>query len=83
MQKVTVTITLKDTGAYQYAVLTCKFVDTGRVGLTLAARAPLLIAVVEDLEVIVIDIFAEKDIRNEFDERGLSGPGPSNKKDGV
>ena len=82
MQKVTVTITLKNTGAYRYAVLTCKFVDTGRVGLTLVARTPLLIAVVEDLEVVVIDIFAEKDIRNEFDERGLSDPGLSNKKDG-
>ena len=68
MQNVTVTITLENTGAYRYAVLACKFVGTGRVGLTLAARTPLLIAVVKDLEVVVIDIFAEKDIRNEFDE---------------
>ena len=44
---------------------------------------PLLIAMVEDLEVVIIDIFAEKDIRNEFDERGLPGPDLSNKKDGV
>ena len=76
-------ITLKNTGDYRYAVLTCKFVGTGRDGLTLVARTPLLIFVVEDLEVVVIDIFAEKDIRNECDERGLPGPGPSNKKDGV
>ena len=83
MQKVTVTIALKNTGAYRYAVRTGKYVRTGRVGLTLVARTPLLITVVEDLEVVYIDNFAEKDSRNEFDKRGLSDPGLSNKKDGV
>ena len=76
-------ITLKNTGAHQYAVLTCKFVDMGRVGLTLAARTTLLVVVVEDFEVVIINIFTEKDICNEFYERGLSGPGLSNKKDGI
>ena len=75
-------------GAYRYTVLTCKFVGTGRVGLTVEAysidrKNPFLIVAVEDLEVVVIDIFAEKDIRNEFDERGLPGPDLSNKKDRV
>ena len=59
-------ITLKNTGTHRYAVLTCKFVDMGRVGLTLAARTTLLIAVVEDSEVVIVNIFAEKDICNEF-----------------
>lgn len=59
-------LTFPNAGAYQYAVLTCKFVNTGRVGLTLAARSTLLIAVVEDLEVVPISGVANKDIGNEF-----------------
>jgi len=43
-------MTFTNNGAYRYTVPTCKFVNTGRVGLTLAARITLLVAVVEEFE---------------------------------
>jgi hypothetical protein len=55
-----------DTDTYQYAIFTYKFVNTSRVGLTLAARTTLLVVVVEDFEVIVINRFADKNIGDEF-----------------
>jgi hypothetical protein len=59
-------ITPSTADAYQYAVVTFKFVNAGRVGLTLAARATVLVAVVEEFEVIAINGFADKDIGDEF-----------------
>ena len=38
----------------------------GQVGLTLAARTTLLIAVVAYFEVIAINVFAGKDVGDEF-----------------
>ena len=55
-----------DTCTYQYAIITCKFVNTGRVGLTLAARTSLLVFLVEDVEVVVTKRFTNKDIGDEF-----------------
>ena len=52
--------------AYQYTVLTCKFVNMGRVGLALAVGTTLFVGVVEDSQVIGINVFAEKDIGDEF-----------------
>ena len=58
--------TLTSTRAHQYAVLACEFIKTRRVGLALAAGPTLLVAVVEEVEVIAINAFADKDIRDEF-----------------
>jgi len=55
-----------NTATYHYAIFTCKFVNTGRVGLTLVAKTALLVSVVEDFEVIAINRFADKDIGDEF-----------------
>ena len=55
-----------NTATYQYTIFTCKFVNTGRVGLTLAARTSLLVGMVENFEVIAINGFADKDIGDEF-----------------
>ena len=55
-----------DTSTYHYAIITCKFVDTGRVGLTLAAGTSLLVLLVEDVEVVAIKGITNKDIGDEF-----------------
>ena len=58
----------KNTGAYHYAVVTRDFVKTGRIGLALIIRTTLLIRVIENVEVVVINVFAENDIGNEFQD---------------
>ena len=55
-----------DTCTYCYAIITCKFVNTGRVGLTLAAGTSLLVLLVEDVEVVAIKGITNKDIGDEF-----------------
>jgi hypothetical protein len=55
-----------NTGTYQYSILTRKFVNTGRVGLTLTSRTTLLVLLVEDAEVVGIKGLADKDIGDEF-----------------
>jgi hypothetical protein len=55
-----------NTGTYQYSILTCEFIHTGRVGLTLTSRTTLLVALVKDAEVVVIKWIADKDIGDEF-----------------
>ena len=55
-----------DTCTYHYAIITCKFVNTGRVGLTLAARPSLLVFLVEDVEVVATKGFPDKDVGDEF-----------------
>jgi hypothetical protein len=47
------------------------------------ARTILLVAVVDDVKVVVINVVAEKDISDEFQQRRLSDTSLSNKKDGV
>ena len=54
------------TCTYRYAIMTCQLVNTGRVGLTLAARTSLLVLLVEDVEVVAIKWIANKDIGDEF-----------------
>jgi hypothetical protein len=56
----------KNTGTYQYPILICEFVHTGRVGLTLIGRTTLLVVLVEDVEVVVTKWIADKDIGDEF-----------------
>jgi hypothetical protein len=46
---------------YHYVVLARKFVKTGRDGLTLVAGTNLLVAAVEDFEVVVVNVPGDKD----------------------
>ena len=55
----------------------------GRIGLTLVIRTTLLIGAVEDIEVVLINVLACKDVADEFQERGLSNTSITHKKDGV
>ena len=55
----------------------------GRVGLTLIVGTTLLVGVVEDAEVVVVNVFAHKDIGDKFYDGGLSDTSLSNKKGGV
>ena len=81
--------TLKNTDTYHYTVLARKLIEAGRVSPTPvvvseAGRVGLtLVLVVEDVEVVVIAPVGDKDIGNEFQDRGLPGTSLSNEKDGV
>ena len=75
--------TFKSTSTCRCAVVARKFIQAGRVGLTLAVRATLFIGAVEDIEVVVTNLVACKDISDVFQERRLSNASLSNKKDGV
>jgi hypothetical protein len=68
---------------YHYVVLARKFVKTGQGGLTLVAGTTWLVAAVEDSEVVVINVIADKDIGDKFYDCGLANTSLSNKKDGV
>ena len=49
--------------------------------MTLIIRTTLFIGVVEDIEAVVINVIADKDISDEFQDRRLSGTRFANKKD--
>ena len=51
---------------HHYAVLACNFVKSGRAGLALVVRTTLLVGIVENVEVVVINVVASKDIGDEF-----------------
>ena len=68
---------------YYYAILARELVKSGRVSLSLVVRTTLFVGEVQGVEVVMIEVVAVKDIGNEFQDRGLSYPGLSNKKDGV
>ena len=74
---------VQNAGTYLDAVVAHKFIKAGRVGLTLLTRTTLLIATVEDAEVVVINAVADKDIGDELQDCGLAHASLSNKKDGV
>ena len=74
---------VKTAGAYKYTAFAPKFIEAGRVCLTLRTRTALLIGTVEDLEVVLMNAIADKDIGEEFHECGLAHTSLSNKKDGV
>ena len=59
-------IKFPDTRTYHHAVITCKFVNASRVGLTLAARTSLLVLLIEDVEVVSPKGFTDEDIGDEF-----------------
>jgi len=59
------------------------FIKAGRVCLTLGSRTALLIGTIEDVEVVLINAVAAKDIDDEFQECGLAHTSLSDEKDGV
>ena len=51
---------------YHFAVLALKLVKSDRIGLALVIRTTLLVGMVENVEVVVINVVASKDIGDEF-----------------
>ena len=70
--------TFESTRTCHYSILARKFIQTGRVGLTVVVRATLFIGAIEDIEVEMINVIADKDIGDEFQDRGLSNTSLSN-----
>ena len=68
---------------HHYAILARKLVKAGRVSLALVVRTTSLVRMVENVKVAVINVVASKDIGDEFQDRGFSDTGLSNKKDSV
>ena len=60
--------TSTNTGAYHDTVLARKFIKTRRVGLTLTNSTTSLVCMFEDVEVVVINVVADEDIGNEFQD---------------
>ena len=60
--------TSTNTGTYHNAVLTRKFIETCRVGLTLTNSTTLLVCMFEDVEVVLINVIAYEDIGNELQD---------------
>ena len=55
---------MRHIGAYHYAILAPELVNADEVGLALIIRTTLLVGVVENIEVVVINILADKGIGN-------------------
>ena len=53
---------------YHYAIVACKFVKMGKVGLLLIVSSTLVIGVAKDVGVVVIKTVASEDIGNEFQD---------------
>jgi len=53
---------------HHYAILARKLVKAGRVSLALVVRTTLLVGMVEDIEVVVVNVIAGKDIGDEFQD---------------
>ena len=68
-------ITFKSHDTYHYAVLACKLVQAARVG-------PTLVVVPKDAKVVVTTLVGDKDIGDEFQDRGLPHSSLSDEKDG-
>jgi hypothetical protein len=59
------------------------FVKLRRLCPTLIAKISSLVGVVDNVEVIVINIFSGQDVGDKFQDRRLSDPSLANKKDRV
>jgi len=59
-------ITFTNARTYRYAIVARKFVKAGRVGLALVVRTTSFVGMVENIEVIMINVVARKDIGDEF-----------------
>ena len=53
---------------YHYTVLACTFINASRVGRSLISRSTLLVGGVKDIEIVVVNVVAGKDIGDEFQE---------------
>jgi hypothetical protein len=82
-KRLRISTTFKNSGAYYYVVVALKFVKARLVSPRLGFCTIFLVGVVEDIEVVVINIIADKDIGDEFQDRRLANAGLPNKKDGV
>ena len=60
--------TSTDAYTHHYAVLARKFVKSGGVCLALGVRTTSLVGIVEDVEVVVVNVVASKDISEEFQD---------------
>ena len=65
-EDITHTHNIHNTYTYHSTVLAPKLVKSGRVGLALVVMATLLVGIVENVEVVVINVVASKDIGDEF-----------------
>jgi len=75
--------TTANTSTYCYAVIARNFVKVSRVGLALVIGTTLLVRAAECVEVVMATVFADKEIGDEFEDRGLSNTRLSKKEDGV
>jgi len=66
--------------ANHYSVTAREFVKADRAGLTLIFRIALFVSVVEEVEVVVLNVVADKDIGDEFQDGGLSDTSLTNKE---
>jgi len=53
---------------HHHAVLARKFVKSGGVSLALIVGTALLVGLVENVEIVMVNVVASKDIGNEFQE---------------
>ena len=58
--------TFGNAAIYHYSVLARKFIEAGRVGLTLVGRTTLFVSVVKDFEVVVVNVVASKEVDDKF-----------------
>ena len=70
-------------GTYHYAIAARKFVEAGRVGLTLITGTILLITAVEDFKVVAINIVGDENVGEVFQDRGFADTSLSNQKNRV
>jgi len=75
--------TFTNAGTYHHAVVASKLVKARRVGLALVIRTTLLVGMIENVEAVMINAVAGKNIGDEFQDGGFSDTSLSNKKDGV
>ena len=68
LEEVMLTPHIKGSSAHYDAIATCKFIESGRVGLTLTARTTLLVGGSKGFEVVMVNIPALKNICDEFQD---------------
>lgn len=66
---------------YHYVIFAREYVKSGRLSPALCVGTTMLIGIVKDVELIVINVVADNDISDEFDDRGLSSASLPEKKD--
>ena len=61
-------ITLKNAVIHQYVIVARNLVKSGRLCPTLIAKITSLVGIVKSSEVIVVNVFARKNIGDEFED---------------